>query len=194
VRPRCHFPGRTQAIILELGELARSRLTRGYGWRAGQAGRDSIAYEEIIAALMEFGYDDRSTANLKVFGGERFWFRCPTCDGRTASIFIVGPPAAKPVPSKAVACGTRLPSTIPIIEGKTDSARFGEASKRYFLHRRRSESFVARSAFSDIVHAELGAPIALNRFTNRGTFPPQTGNAALKSAGGRSVHAMFLSY
>jgi hypothetical protein len=26
------------------------------------------------------------------FGGERYWFRCPTCDRRTTSIYIVGPP------------------------------------------------------------------------------------------------------
>jgi hypothetical protein len=26
------------------------------------------------------------------FGGERFWFCCPTCDRRAGSIFLVGPP------------------------------------------------------------------------------------------------------
>jgi hypothetical protein len=34
----------------------------------------------------------RLTTSRCNFGGERFWFRCPTCDRRTRSIFIVGPP------------------------------------------------------------------------------------------------------
>jgi hypothetical protein len=34
----------------------------------------------------------RMTTEWCNFGGERFWFQCPTCHRRTGSIFIVGPP------------------------------------------------------------------------------------------------------
>jgi hypothetical protein len=65
----------------------------------------SVGLQRMGKLLMEVSYLRRDRAGSSPvrctvrlttsrcnFGGERFWFRCPTCNRRSRSIFIVGPP------------------------------------------------------------------------------------------------------
>jgi hypothetical protein len=74
-------------------------------WFVGGKQLASVSLRRVGLYVVEVSYvkcDDpgsspvrsavRMTTDWCNFGGERFWFQCPTCNRRTGSIFIIGPP------------------------------------------------------------------------------------------------------
>lgn len=64
-----HFPGRTQAIFSSLANWRDHVFPARVPMARWQARRDSIAYEEISAALMEFDYDRSIDSKFEGFWG-----------------------------------------------------------------------------------------------------------------------------
>jgi hypothetical protein len=94
----------------------------------------------------------RLTSTKCNLGGERFWFRCPKCDMRTASIFLIGPPFKCRVclsltcqskrerhPHRVLRRAGRLRKRL---RGTGDAFSFG--SKPQGMHRRTYERLVER--------------------------------------------------
>jgi hypothetical protein len=96
------------AVELHVRSAARSfqvGTTRTCSWSVDGKEIASVSLRRIDLYLVEVSYvkcNDPGSSPVSCavqlttdwcnFGGERFWFQCPTCRRRTGSIFIVGPP------------------------------------------------------------------------------------------------------